>query len=198
MTAPKRGDTIIAGFELVMIEYARNTVAPETDRLDSRMGGSRAIAAIVLAAAAVEAYLGHWAAFELPAITEDERRHWRGLGLPDLVKDILRTRFGIADAGGLSWFPGLTALHKVRTCITHYFPDWRPRGTWPPEIKGLVTGRLIKPSGDDTMDWTSRLYTPEVARDLVEYAARAMDGLREAGVWTMDPQPLAKAKSPPP
>lgn len=182
----KPGDYLVAGFERAMLEYARKAVAPEADRLSPHDGGSRAIAAIVVAAAAVEAYLGTWAAFEWPVITDDERRRWRGLGLPDLVKDILRTRTGI-EVGALSWYPGLVALHKARTHITHYFPEWQPLGAWPPELLGLVSGRLIRPSGDDTMHWTSRLYTPEVARDLVEYGARAMDGLRDSGVWTPTP-----------
>jgi hypothetical protein len=180
-----KGNIIIAGFESVMLQHAERELTGLSTDTSPVEGGGRSIIAIVLAASAVEAHIGQWAAiFEDRAqVSTSERQRWRGLGLPDTIKDILSSHAQVAEPGTLPWYPKLCALHKVRTHITHYFPEWAPPGTWPQQLHGLITGRLIQPSGDDSMHWTSRLYTPAVARQLVGYAHEAIEGFNQCIGW---------------
>lgn len=180
-----RGNIVVAGFDSVMLRHAERELSGLSDHGDPLEGGGRSIIAIVLAASAVEAHVGHWAAVfqDRAQISPKDRQRWRRLGLPEIIKDILSKHAEISDPGTLAWYPGLCALHKVRTHITHYFPEWAPPGTFPKQLHGLVTGRLIQPGGDESMHWTSRLYIPAVARQLVIYARDTIGGFDRSIGW---------------
>lgn len=45
---------------------------------------------------------------------------------------------------------------------------------WPERLEPYVRNGSIRPAGDDSMDWTSRLFVPSVADQAVECARESM------------------------
>jgi hypothetical protein len=134
------------------------------------------LAAIILCAAAVEAHVGEWLAFEPQRSTirpkvlasgQTSRFH-------DVIKSIVREAAGVT-LGGEPWFARLRCLFHLRNALLHYYPEPRQRGSFPDKLLGCVTGKQLVPGGDDSMDWTSRLMLPDVAGQAAGIAHEAID-----------------------
>lgn len=181
---PKGGDSapiFIAGFEEILLAEAETaaTAASVADR--PNLAGAKAMTAILLSVAAVEALVGTWSALFRNdyGIDQDTLGRWRRIGIPDIIKDILGRRHPPILVKEVKWFNGLCAITTLRNHVAHYSPEFRAPGTWPEEIAGIVTSRLLRPEGDESMDWTSRLLVGSVALQVVVYARTARDGFME-------------------
>ena len=170
------GELFVVGLENVILEQAREAARLATMASTPREAGGKSIAAITLAVAAIEAQLGTWAAIfrEDYSIDAATLQRWRTRGPQDITKDILSRLDPPVQTGNLDWYRALCAIVEIRNHAAHYFPEFRQPGTWPPRIRPYVANGTITPVGDDTMDWTSRLFVGSVANQCVEHARKVM------------------------
>lgn len=168
----------IAGFERVLLDEAAASARAAASAATPAGQGAKSIACVLLAVAAVEAAVYTWAAqhaaryqFDATAIAE-----WRRMGVHLVIKQIFGRFRPPVSVASLGWYNGLCCAVELRNHIAHYFPEARRPGTWPDSLKGCVTGKSFVPGGDDTMDWTSRLYVPAVAEQVATVARDAIAG----------------------
>ncbi len=96
------------------------------------------------------------------------------MGTPDIVKDIFSRLKPPRTLGELASFQRLSAIVELRNHVAHYFPEFRKPGTWPERLLPYIQNGTLRPVGDDTMDWTSRLLVGDVAVHVVSYATEFM------------------------
>lgn len=129
----------------------------------------------MLAAAAVEARIGEWLAFEPQRSTLGPKLLTGAMPRPaELVKRIVKEKTGRVLDSEL-WFARLTCLFHLRNALLHYYPEPRTRGSFPAKLLGCISARHITPGGDTTMDWTSRLILPSVSFDAAAAAHEAIE-----------------------
>jgi len=145
--------------------------------LDWDIAGDSA-SAIVLSAAAIEATVGEVLAYpKNQALFATEIEEW-STSIPrpyQVIKTIIRKTSG-TDVGTLVWYDRMRCLFELRNLLVHYRPQIRPVGTFPDEITDCIRKHMLKPSGDDSMDWTSRLLVPAVAAQASSIAEAAIHG----------------------
>lgn len=166
--------TFILGVHQAQAQAA--AAGPQTST-SAWVAAGHSLTAITVAAAAVEASVGEYLA--APANRKffaPENEQW-STSLPrppQVIKTILKKRLDM-EVGSLIWFDRLTCLFELRNALVHYRPGPRPLGTFPEGLDACVRKHALKPSGDDTMDWTSRLLTPEVAGQAAGIALAAIN-----------------------
>jgi hypothetical protein len=135
------------------------------------------IEAVILAAAAFEAHLGEFLGapgFRRKFAEDLEAWRKRPPRPTEALKTILKG-LGVADISGLEWYQELTCLFELRNHVAHYYPEPRPAGSFPEKIQANCIGKnILSPVGDNTMDWTSRLFVPAIARRAADIALSAI------------------------
>ena len=172
----------IEGIDRLLLDFAERRVAESevSEKAWDQGGGS--VTAIILAAAAVEAYVGEWLAEhgEAAGISKLTRDEWVDGQAPvvEIIKQIFKEVDG-PNLGALSWFNGLWALATLRNHLVHYYPVHREPGTWPEKLEPYITNHTLDPAGGEGMDWTSRVLVSSVARQALELARAAIDGFND-------------------
>jgi hypothetical protein len=167
----------VAGLEDIIQEEAARAAHMARTAKTSREAGGKAIAAIVLAMAAVEAMIDTWTALFKNdyGVEKNTLNTWRGKGLHEIIKDILSRLKPPVAVGTLGWYQRLSAFVELRNHCVHYYPEFRQTGTWPERLEPYIRNGSIRPIGDDTMDWTARLLVPSVAQQAVDCAREVME-----------------------
>jgi len=168
----------VSGFETVLgSEAARAAIAAAAEPNPAVQAG-KVLSTILLSVAAIEAAVGVWTALFGPGYGIDEPvvKRWRGMGATDVMKDVLTRVSPSLPIAQVPWFPRYCAIVALRNHVAHYLPEYRHPGDWPEGLKGYVTGKLLIPGGDSTMDWTSRLLIPSVADQVVDHGRAILRG----------------------
>jgi hypothetical protein len=133
--------------------------------------------AVILAAAAFEAHLGEF--LGAPGFRRkfaEDLAVWRKR--PPRPHEALKTilkGLGVAGVSGLPWYQELRCLLELRNHVAHYYPEPRPVGSFPEKIEATcIRKKILSPVGDNTMDWTSRLFVPSVAEQAAGIALSAI------------------------
>ena len=168
----------VAGLESLLLAEAAEASRLATTATTPREEGAKAMTSILLAVAAIEAQTGIWATiFGVDyQIDHHTLRQWRRRGPQDIMKDIFTRLKPPIPVATVTWYTHLCAVVALRNHVAHYFPEFRTPGTWPDELKGYITNGTFRPTGDDTMDWTSRILVAPVSSQVVDYAREIMDG----------------------
>jgi hypothetical protein len=179
---PNRPGHVAGIGRLLIYEAGFLTGAANGVANDPWQAGGHCLAAIVLAAAAVEAQVGEWVA--LPANRDkykDDAPRWRAQSgrTHEVIKAIIRKEGG-GDVGSMPWYGRMRCLFALRSHLLHYFPEPRLVGTFPERLEDCIRQGHLVPAGDDAMDWTSRLLTPSVASQAASIAHEAIDGFAAA------------------
>jgi hypothetical protein len=176
-----RDPIFITGFETVLSSEAARAAIEAAAETNPSVQAGKVLSTILLSVAAIEATVGIWTAFYGSGYGVDDRtlREWRGTSAPLVMKDILSRLKPPVAVKDVSWYTGYCAIVVLRNHVAHYFPELRAPGTWPDELKGYITGRLLIPGGDDSMDWTSRLLIPSVANQVIAHGRAVIQGFVE-------------------
>ena len=137
------------------------------------------MAAVILAAAAFEAHLGEFLGapgFRRMFAKELEAWRKRPPRPTEALKAILKG-LGIADVTPLRWYQELRCLFELRNHVAHYYPEPRPVGSFPERIEATcIQKQILTLVGDNTMEWTSRLFVPSIA---TQASSIALSAIRE-------------------
>ena len=175
---PEKRSGWVAGINRLLVYFSGLSVGrAQSGAQDWDVAGD-SIAAIVASAAAVEATVGEYLAYpKNQTLFVAEIEEWKkGLPRPyELIKAIVRKKTG-RDVGTLLWYDRVRCLFELRNLLVHYRPQIRAAGTFPDELADCVRKHALHPSGDETMDWTSRLLVPTVAGEAASIAQAAIDG----------------------
>lgn len=168
----------VTGFETVLGSEAARAAIASAAETDPALQAGKVLSAILLSVAAIEAAVGVWSALFGPSYGVDDSvvKRWRGIGPTDVMKDILTRVSPLVPISDVPWFTSYCAIVALRNHVAHYFPEYRTPGDWPDGLKGYVTGKLLVPGGDSTMDWTSRLLIPSVAHQVVDHGRTILRG----------------------
>jgi len=168
----------VTGINRLLVYFSGVAVAGAEGSGRDWMVAGYSVAAIVVSAAAIEATVGEFLAYpKNQTLFKVEIDEWsRTLPRPyEVVKTIVRKKAG-KDVGTLVWYDRMRCLFELRNLLVHYRPQARPVGTFPPELADCVRKHGLEPSGDDSMDWTSRVIVPDVAAQAAAIAQAAIDG----------------------
>jgi len=179
---PDKRSGWVAGINRLLLYFSGLAVGrAQSGARDSDVAGD-SIAAIVASAAAVEATVGEFLAYpKNESFFAAEVEEWKkGLPRPhDVIKTIVRKKTS-RDVGALIWYDRMRCLFELRNVLVHYWPQIRAAGTFPDELADCIRKHALEPSGDDSMDWTSRVLVPDVAAQAASIAQAAIDGFLDA------------------
>jgi len=175
---PHSQPILVAGLESLLFDEAVEASRLAATATAPREEGAKAMMSIILAVAAVEAQTGIWAAIFGTDYQIDSHtlRRWRRRAPQDILKEIFARLKPPITVANVTWYNHLCAIVALRNHVAHYFPEFRTPGTWPDALKGYITNGTFRPTGDDTMDWTSRILVAPVSSQVVDYAREIMDG----------------------